>query len=177
MRAVKLAKIAAEAEILRIQHMLKRQGMRAAFGLVAVLFAFGVLVLAHVAGWQALQLYVPPIYATLTLLSVDLVIAAIFGILAARSSPSRDEREALTIRQRALHEARSSLALGALIPVAGTLLRSRRRREESFGGGSDSAATVSAPWGEMVLVKFIGAASLVQLLSVRAKDAVAETGR
>ena len=52
MRAVNLAKIAAEAEILRIQHMLKRQGMRAAFGLVAVLFALGVLVLAHVAGWQ-----------------------------------------------------------------------------------------------------------------------------
>jgi|tagenome__1003787_1003787.scaffolds.fasta_scaffold20383244_1 hypothetical protein len=52
MRAVNLAKIAAEAEILRIQHMLKRQGMRTAFGLVAVIFALGVLVLAHVAGWQ-----------------------------------------------------------------------------------------------------------------------------
>jgi hypothetical protein len=54
------------------------------------------------------------------------VIAAIFGILAARSSPSHHEREALAIRQRALHEARSSLALGALIPIAGALLRPRR---------------------------------------------------
>jgi hypothetical protein len=126
MRAVNLAKVAAEAEILRVRHMLKRQGMRAAFGLVAVLFALGVLVLAHVAGWQVLRLYVPPIYATLILLGVDLVVAAIFGILAARSSPSGAEREALAIRQRALHEARSSLALGALIPLAGTLLRSRR---------------------------------------------------
>jgi hypothetical protein len=51
MRAVDLVKIAAEAEILRIQHMLKRQGMRAAFGLVAVVFILGVLVLANVAGW------------------------------------------------------------------------------------------------------------------------------
>ena len=126
MRAVNLAKVAAEAEILRIRHMLKRQGMRAAFGSAALIFVLGVLILAHVAGWQVLRLYVPPIYATLILLGVDLVVAAIFGILAARSSPSREEREALAIRQRALHEARSSLALGALIPVAGTLLRSRR---------------------------------------------------
>jgi hypothetical protein len=132
MRAVNLAKIAAGAEIVRIQHMLKRQGMRAVLGLVAVLFALGVLVLAHIAGWQVLRLYLPPIYPTLILLGVDLVIAAIFGILGVRSSPGRDEREALTIRQRALQEARSSLALGALTPVAGTLLRSRRRREESF---------------------------------------------
>jgi hypothetical protein len=126
MRALNLTKVAAEAEILRIQHMLKRQGMRAAFGLVAVLFVLGVLVLAHIASWQVLRLYVPPIYATLILLGVDLVIAAIFGILAARSSPSHHEREALAIRQRALHEARSSLALGALIPIAGALLRPRR---------------------------------------------------
>ena len=122
--------------------MLKRQKMRAAFGLVAVLFALGVLALAHVAGWQVLRLYLPPISATLILLGVDLVVAAIFGILAARSSPSGDEHEALTIRHRALHEARSSLALGALIPVAGTLLRSRRNDlgRNHFGGGSDNAA-------------------------------------
>jgi hypothetical protein len=80
MRAVNLAKVAVEAEILRIQHMLKRQGMRAAFGLAAFIFALGALVLAHVAGWQVLRLYVPPIYATLILLGIDLVIAAIFGI-------------------------------------------------------------------------------------------------
>jgi 4-amino-4-deoxy-L-arabinose transferase-like glycosyltransferase len=126
MRAVNLAKVGAEAEILRLRHLLKRQGKRAAFGLVAVLFALGVLVLAHVAAWQVLRLYVPPIYTTLILLGVDLVIAAIFGILAARSSPSGAERDALAIRQRALHEARNSLALGALLPLAGTVLRTRR---------------------------------------------------
>src|SRR3978361_2465014 len=127
MRAVDLAKGAAGAEILRIRHMLKRQGTRAAFGLAALIFALGVLVLAHVAGWQVLRLYLPPIYATLILLGVDLVVAAIFGILAARSSPSHDEREALAIRQRALHEARNSMALDTLIPVAGTRCPARRR--------------------------------------------------
>jgi ribose/xylose/arabinose/galactoside ABC-type transport system permease subunit len=126
MRAVDLVKIAAEAEILRIRHMLKRQGMRAALGFVAIVFALGVLVLANVAGWQVLRLYVPPIYATLIMLGINLLIAVIFGLLAARSSPSRAEREALEIRGRALREARTSLALGALIPVAGALLRSRR---------------------------------------------------
>ena len=126
MRATNLLKVAAEAEILRIQFMLKRQGVRAAFALVALIFVLGVLVLANVAAWQVLRLYIEPIYATLVLLGVNLVIAVIFGILAARSSPSSTERDALQVRQRALREARSSLALGALVPVAGALLRSRR---------------------------------------------------
>jgi hypothetical protein len=50
MRATNLVKVAAQAEILRIQHMLKRQGMRAAFGLAALVFVLGALVLANVAG-------------------------------------------------------------------------------------------------------------------------------
>lgn len=125
MRAVNLVKVAAKAEILRIQYLLKRQGMRAAFGLIAVIFAVGVLVLAHIAGWQVLRLYLAAIYATLILLGVDVLVTAIFGIMAAKSSPGRDERDALAIRQQALHEARTSLALGAIIPVAGSLLRSR----------------------------------------------------
>ena len=125
MRAVSLVKVATQAEILRIQHMLKRQGMRAAFGLAALIFVLGALVLGHIIGWQILRLYVSAIYASLIMLGVDLVIAAIFGLLAARSSPSREEHEALDLRRQALHQARSSLALGAFIPVATALLRSR----------------------------------------------------
>lgn len=126
MRAVDLTKVAAQAEILRIQHMLKRQGVRAAFGLIAFVFVLGALVLANVAGWQVLVQYVSPIYATLILLGVQLVLAVLFGALAARSSPSRAEREALDVRKRALREAGNSLALGSIIPIAGMLLRSRR---------------------------------------------------
>jgi hypothetical protein len=129
MRATNLVRVAAEAEVLRIQHMLKRQGIRAAFGVAALIFAVGVLVLVNIACWQLARLYVSAIDASLIMLGANLVIAVIFGLLAARSSPSRTEREALDLRQRALAEARGSLALGALVPVAGALLRSRR------GGG------------------------------------------
>ena len=126
MRATSLIRVAAEAEILRIRHLLKRQGMRAVLGLAGVVFILGVLVLANIAGWQVLRLYVSAISATLIMLGVNLLIAAIFGVLAARSSPSRTEREALEVRRRALQEARSSVALGALLPAAGALLRSSR---------------------------------------------------
>jgi hypothetical protein len=126
MRAVNLVKVAANAEILRIQYMLKRQGLRAAFGLAALIFVLGALVLTHITGWQVLRQYVTAIYASLIMLAVDIVIAAVFGLFAARSSPARQERDALDLRRQALHEARTSLALGALVPVAGALLRSKR---------------------------------------------------
>jgi len=119
MRTTNLVKVAAQAEMLRIQHMLKRQGVRAALGLAALVFVIGALVLANVIGWQVARLYVEPVYASLIMLGVNLLIAMIFGFLAARSSPSRQENDALEIRQRALREARGSLALSAVIPMAG----------------------------------------------------------
>jgi cobalamin biosynthesis protein CobD/CbiB len=126
MRAVSLLRVAAEAELLRLRHMLMRQWMRAAYGLVAALFAVGVLVLINVAGWQVLQWYVQPVYATLILLGVNIVIAAVFALLAARSAPGHAEGEAMRIRQQAIHEARGSLALTAIVPFAGAVLRARR---------------------------------------------------
>ena len=65
MRSVNLLRVAAEAELLRLRALLARQGRRAAFGIVAIIFVLGVLVLAEVAGWQVLRLYVAPISATL----------------------------------------------------------------------------------------------------------------
>jgi protein-S-isoprenylcysteine O-methyltransferase Ste14 len=123
MRAHNLVKVAAQAEVLRIQNLAKRQGTRAAYGVVALIFVVGALAMANVAGWQVARRYVEPIYATLIMLAANLLIGIIFGLLAARSSPSRPEREAFEVRQRALREARSSLALGAAIPLATTLLR------------------------------------------------------
>jgi hypothetical protein len=128
MRATNLVKVAAQAEILRIQHMLKRQGIRAALGAAALVFVLGSLVLANVVGWQLVRLYMSPVSASFIMLAVNLAIAAILGLLAARSLPSATEREALELRRRALHEARSSLALGALIPIAGGLVRSKGKR-------------------------------------------------
>jgi hypothetical protein len=85
-----------------------------------------VLILAEVTGWQALRLYVASIAATLILLGVNLVIAAIFGVLAMRSSPGQAEQEALRVRQQALEAARGSLAFTTIVPVTTTLLLRRR---------------------------------------------------
>jgi hypothetical protein len=104
-RSVNLLRVAAEAELLRLRTMLARQGRRAAFGAVAVIFVIGVLVLGEVAGWQVLRLYVAPISATLILLGINVVIAGAFGSLAARSTPGHVEIEALRVRRQSLDAA------------------------------------------------------------------------
>ena len=128
MRSTNLLRIAVEAELLRLRTMMARQGRRAAFGVIGFVFGVAVLVLAEAACWQALRLYVASMMATLILLGVNLVITAVFGLLAARSSPSQTEREALRVRQQALVAARGSLAFTAVIPTATTLLRLGRLR-------------------------------------------------
>jgi hypothetical protein len=72
-RSVNLLKIAAEAEVLRYRCMAARQGRRAAFGAVALLFVLAVLVLGELAAWLALYLHFAPIESTLILLGINLV--------------------------------------------------------------------------------------------------------
>jgi hypothetical protein len=127
-RSINLLRIATEAELLRLRALLARQGRRAGFAAVAVIFALGVLVLAEAAGWQVLRLYVASIPATLILLGVNVVITAIFGLLAARSSPGHAEREAFQVRRQALDAARGSLVFTAAVPTATALLRLGHRR-------------------------------------------------
>jgi hypothetical protein len=85
-RSVNLLKLAAEAEVLRYRSMAARQGRRAAFGAIALLFMLAVLALGEVAAWLALYQRFAAIETTLILLSINLVIAIVFGLLAARSS-------------------------------------------------------------------------------------------
>jgi hypothetical protein len=131
-RSINLLKLALDAEILRLRAMATRQGRRAAFGSIALIFALAVLALAEIAGWQGLRLRVEAIPTTLILLGINLVIAAVFGLLAARSSPGHAEREALQVRQQALDAARGSLFFPSAVPAATTLLgfvrRNGRRR-------------------------------------------------
>jgi cobalamin biosynthesis protein CobD/CbiB len=126
-RSINLLKIAAEAELLRLRTMMARQVRRGIFGAIAVVFGVVVLALVEVVGWQALRLKFQPIPATLILLGVNLAIAAVFGVLAARSTPSHTEHEALEVRQRALEAARGSLVFTAALPTA-RLLRGGRTR-------------------------------------------------
>ena len=131
MRSINLLKIAAEAELLRLRAMMARQVRRGIFGAVAAVFGLAVLALAEVAGWLALLLKFQPIVSTLILLGANLAIAAVFGVLAARSSPGHTEQEALQVRQQALEAARGSLVFTAALPTV-RLLRGGRTR----GGGS-----------------------------------------
>ena len=133
MRTTNLLKIAAEAELLRLRAFAARQARRSAFGACALVFALAVLALAEAAGWQTLRLYVAGIQATLILLGINLVIAAVLGMVAARSSPGNAEREALRVRQEALDHVKGSLSITAAIPLL--RLASPRRRRAFFRFG------------------------------------------
>ena len=79
MRSINLLKLALDAEILRLRAMATRQGRRAAFGSIALIFALAVVSFAEIAGWQGLRLCVEAIPTTLILLGINLVIAAVAG--------------------------------------------------------------------------------------------------
>jgi hypothetical protein len=129
-RSINLLRLAFDAELLRLRAMMARQGRRAAFAVIALIFTLVVLALAEATGWLALRDRVESIPATLILLGVNLVIAAIFGVLAARSSPGHTEQEALRVRRQALDAARGTLAFTAAVPTLTHLLgrRDRARR-------------------------------------------------
>jgi hypothetical protein len=126
-RSVNLLKVAFDAELLRLRVMMARQGRRAAFAVVALIFALAVLALAEAAGWLALRHRLESIPATLILLGVNLMIAAIFGALAAWSSPGHTEQEALRVRRQALDAARGALAFTVALPAATRLLANGRQ--------------------------------------------------
>jgi hypothetical protein len=126
MRSINLLKVAFDAELLRLRAMMTRQGRRAAFAAIALIFALALLVLAEATGWLALRHRIESIPATLILLGINLVIATIFGVLATRSSPGDTELEALRVRRQALDAARGALAFTAAIRTATRLLGRRR---------------------------------------------------
>jgi uncharacterized membrane protein YvlD (DUF360 family) len=94
MRLIELGRIAAQAEALRWRRLGRRQAMRGVFAAIGGVFAIGVLVSLHVAGALALVRPIGAIPAALTVGGVDLVIAAICLVIAARDQPDRIEREA-----------------------------------------------------------------------------------
>jgi hypothetical protein len=125
MRSTNLAKVAIQAEILRYKSMAARQASRAAFGVVALIFALGFLASLEIAGWQVIRMYLEPIYATLCVMGFNLLIAAGFVVIAMRSSPSRAEIDALEVRKRAVQALQTSMTISTLVPAAGYLWRQR----------------------------------------------------
>jgi hypothetical protein len=132
MRTFRLARIAAEAEGLRLRERAQRTAIRVALGMVAMIFMLGVLVFVHIAVWYWIRQSWEPQYAALILAGGDLVLALVLAFIASRSRPSRVELDALAVRQRAVESAISSiavssLALQALRLVANLIRRPRRR--------------------------------------------------
>lgn len=127
MRTVELAKVAASAEALRLRRVAHRQGMRAAYGAGAAVFAIAVFVLMHVVAYNAMVPGLSPLVASLIILGVDLIVAAILGYLALSNKPDAVEDEAKMIRQQAIVELRKSMTAVALAGEAASLLLRRPR--------------------------------------------------
>lgn len=131
MHPFRLARIAAEAESVRLRRLARRIVMRAIFGVVALVFVLGVIVFVHFAAWYGVRtgLGLSFLAATGILGGADLLAAIILGLLAARSAPSRIETEAIDVRRKAIHAMTSSLSLVQLvIPVVRVAANRRRRR-------------------------------------------------
>src|SRR5262245_23615202 len=130
MRTFRLARIAAEAEAVRLRHRARRAAIRAVCAVVAIIFLAGALVFAHVAAWYWLRQCWEARYVGLAFAGADVLLAILFGLLAIRSSPGRIETEALEVRRRALEGASASVAWSSLavqvLRMAGRLLARRR---------------------------------------------------
>jgi hypothetical protein len=120
MRTLRLARIAAEAEGLRLRRRARSVMVRAALMTVALGFLLGAVVFCHIAAWSWLRQKWEPQEVALVLAGADAVLALLLVVLAARSAESRVELEALAVRQRALESIASGFAFSAL---ASQLLR------------------------------------------------------
>jgi len=123
MRVTELAHAVVDAEKIRLQLMLARQGRRAAFGVGAGVFAAGALALLHVLAWILLRQYLSPTWSCVILLAADVVLAGVLGMLASSSSPDQAERDAEAVKRRAMRALGQSLSITALVPVAGLMPR------------------------------------------------------
>jgi hypothetical protein len=131
MRPIRLARIAAEAEGLRLRGMMTRIVTRVIFAIIAAFFLLGALAFAHVAAWYEIRTALNQTYLATagSLGGADLVIAIILLLLASRSSPSRVEVEAREVRRKALEGLASALSLAQLVlPLLRMVSGARRRR-------------------------------------------------
>jgi hypothetical protein len=114
MRTFRLARVAADAELLRLRLRAGRAAVRAILALAALGFLAGAAVFCHIALWYWLRHYFEPPQSALILAGIDVVLAVILALLAARSTPSRTELEALDVRHRAVEGITASLAFSAI---------------------------------------------------------------
>ena len=126
MRALRLARVAAEAEVLRTRRRVRRTVFRAAFATIGAVFAFAALCFGHIVVFMAIRHSLGPIGAALIVFGGDLLVALICVLVASISSPDRIELEALQVRERAQQQLEEILATAAVVaPLARLLGRPR----------------------------------------------------
>jgi hypothetical protein len=121
MRTLRFAKVAAEAERLRLTHMARRYAMRAVMAVIATVFLIAMLAMAHLAAWLALVQTMAPVWAALVLVGADLLLALVFALIAANSGAGAAEREAKALRVMAVMQLTRPASVMALL--ADRLLR------------------------------------------------------
>jgi len=132
MHPFRLARIAAEAEGVRLRGRATRFVTSAIFALIALFFVLAAVVFGHVAAWYAVRTALDQSFLTTTGImgGGDLLLALVLGFLATRSSPSRVEVEALNVREKAIEGITGAVHVTqVLVPLLRILsdLRSRRR--------------------------------------------------
>jgi hypothetical protein len=131
-RSISLARIAADAERVRLRALAGRVVTRAVLGVVALLFVMGAIVFGHVAAWYWVRVGLDQTFLTATgiLGGGDLLVAIILGFVATRSGPSRIELEALEVRRKAIQGIGSTLSLAQfVVPLLRIVANLTRRRK------------------------------------------------
>ncbi len=132
MRPIRLARIAAEAEGVRLRGMMTRIVTRVIFAVVALFFVLGAVTFGHVAAWYEIRVGLEQSFLVTAgiLGGADLLIGIILLLLASRSRPSRVELEAREVRRKALEGIGSAMSLAQLIlpilRIASGMRRGRR---------------------------------------------------
>ena len=144
MRSVELARVALSAEALRLRRLARRQAFRAVYAIVALVFLLAVFFGLHVLLWMLLQRWMEPVWATLIVVGVDLVLAVILGALALRGGSDAVEEEAREIKNQAVAELKRSLTLmGIIAQTTGMVFRMRARSGVRRGAAGIAADLAS----------------------------------
>ena len=121
MKVVRLGRAVLDAELLRLRSVLTRNVRRVAFAVVALVFALLSFVALHFAAYfvLALDARITPAWSAVIVAGGDLFLALVLLVGARAGGPSATEIEARILRDRAIAELRTSLAIATVTgPVA-----------------------------------------------------------
>jgi hypothetical protein len=123
-RTTRLARLAAQAEILLIRREIKTIIRRAIYGAIAAVFTIAVIVLLHVLGYIALaqNAGLSPLASAAIVLGVDLVFAGMFAVLANGAMKDPVAEEARLLRDQSLAQIKDTLTLASVFRPAGRLV-------------------------------------------------------